>query len=117
MTAHEELFAKYVEELREAVGFAEAWWKTLRDSADDSTTSKIRERWPVGPAAHPRVLAVVRKYYLKCDALNQDAPDDEESPMLFVTEWLLEEDTEELAEFVADLTYWPIGVAGDGSPV
>lgn len=117
MSAHEELFAKYVEELREARVLAETWWKGLLNSAEGSAAAKIRRRWSLGPASHPLVLAVLRKYYLECEALNQEVPDDEESPMLFVTEWLLDEDTEELAEFIADLTFWPIGVADDGSPI
>ncbi|MHC4469335.1 MAG: hypothetical protein ACYTDY_00765 [Planctomycetota bacterium] len=129
MTRREELFAEYVDALDKAKNAAEEWWKRLVEKeaaqAGDSASAlaRVRRRWPLGPAAHPYIIATIRKYYLACEALNEELaasnPGGEEEdvyPNLFVSEWLLDEDTEELADFISVLTYWPIGLGSDGSP-
>ena len=148
-TRHTDLFASYVEELRRAKTNAEAWWRRLVDAESEAFGNRqaalrsIEARWPTGPVAHPRVIAVFRKYWLACEALNreilelegfpedrraEDTPhvltpdlderdesgDTEEGegevyPHVFVDEWLIGGDDEDLADFIADLTYSPIG--------
>lgn len=66
-----------MEELAEAKAYAEFWWSGLRASeaarAGDTSEAlaRLRRRWPCGAASHPRVLAVIRKYWLLCEALNR----------------------------------------------
>lgn len=139
-TRHEELFEHYADDLAEAKAAAEAWWDALiaeeesRQGDRESAISAVKKRWPTGPASHPRVIAVIREYFLKCHALNdeieteQSAPatrkrkkDEEEEetvdPYIFASEWLLEDPTEGLADFISVLTYWPIGLDEDFDPV
>jgi hypothetical protein len=169
-TAYDKLFDEYVEELRKAKAFAEAWWDELlaaetKKAGGDAGAAEdaVRRRWPVGPASHPVVIAVIRKYYLACFQLNEqggslatgrrgdeadaydpgledeeepdpDAPaeadddeddddDDEDDyvdevyPHLFVADWLLDDPTQDLAEFVEVLTYFPIGLDADSDPI
>lgn len=170
-TAYDKLFDEYVEELRKAKGVAEAWWDDLlaaetQKAGGDPVAGEaaVRNRWPVGPASHPVVIAVIRKYYLACFEMNEqggspvtgrraadddggydpavedeeepdpDAPggdadeseeeeDDEDDyvdevyPNLFVADWLLDDPTQDLAEFVEVLTYWPIGLDEDSDPI
>jgi hypothetical protein len=77
MSRHDDLLRRYAEELAAAKDFAEAWWRDLTQpdrppgDAGDEAAWRVRERWPDGPASHPAVLAVIRKYWLACDALNQ----------------------------------------------
>ena len=144
---HRELHAQYVEELRAAKVDVNRWWEELVSRTLELTASEIeaaehlRKRWPVGPAAHPRFLAVIRNYYLACEDLNKlvgskiwnsdsrghrfvsnldaesedDADDDLPiSPVLFVAESLFTEETDDLARIVGNLTYWPIGVNWSG---
>ena len=160
---HAQLFARYVEELKTVKTFAELWWdkliETEAQTAEDheETVNRVRRRWRVGPIAHPRVIAVIRKYYFECERLNeemseaaeeeledleseephhlpgeedyddQDEEDDDEddeddddgaiNPSLFLGEFLVNPETEDLAEFVGKLTYWPIGMDLEGTLV
>jgi hypothetical protein len=77
MSRHEKLLQQYADELRTAKHFAEQWWAYLQAVERQKMGSQeiadrvLRRRWPDGPASHPRVLAVVRKYWLLCEDLNQ----------------------------------------------
>jgi hypothetical protein len=121
--SHERLFRAYVRELREAKLAAEAWWKKLIASEMQSSVSRndalisVKKRWPIGPCAHPFVLAVLRKYWLECEAINRkvselgDEAGDEESvsPIIFLCDYLMDGKNEKLAAFIAPINYWPIG--------
>jgi hypothetical protein len=156
MTRHEQLFEQYVEALQEAKKFAERWWMELVENelsiagVLEEADKRLMRRWPNGPASHPRVLAVVRKYWLACNELNEliaqetypgkaepesvyvlapeSAPEEDEEqsaeetedqeeaevdPHIFVLEWLMDDDHDDLAEFLSSLTYWPVGLARD----
>lgn len=93
--------------------------ETRRANARNTAVANLKRRWPIGPTAHPYVIAVLRKFFLACEALNDefaDSGDEDEEvyPHAFVSEWLLDEETDDLADFVSDLTYWPIGLDSDG---
>lgn len=145
MTRHEELLAQYAAELSKARAMAEAWWAELlrvhqlSQNSIGFKRSELARRWPCGPASHPRVLLVIRKYWLSCDLLNQalsTAPTNADPPeptyTLALEEDLpeqptasfeaggyvdphifisewLSDDYEDLASFVGRLAYWPIG--------
>lgn len=125
--AHQKLLEEYADALRTAKEAAEDWWDALLASETRETRSReqavlnVKRRWPYGPAAHPRVLAVIRKYYFACEALNhrlaktKDAS--EEYPHVFVTDMLMEDGTEDLGDFVDALPGLPIGIDSDGDPV
>jgi hypothetical protein len=126
-TPHERLFADYVQELRQAKEEVEIWWRELIEAetrrVEDRQQARVqcKRRWPLGAAAHPRIVHVLRKYYLLCVALNDELTDadgegDEVYPHQFVSEWLLDEDTEDLGDFISGLSYWPIGLDEDGDP-
>jgi len=100
---------------------------------------QIRTRWPDGPASHPMVIGVLLKYYVACEAVNrkieieqaktpeeefskddlgeeeQEIEEDENTqedvvyPNVFLVEWLLDDEHDDLADFLGDLSYWPIG--------
>jgi hypothetical protein len=137
---HDELFEAYVVELRDAKARAEQWWTALQAAEqrrDPSTGPKLSERWPFGAASHPWIIAVYRKYFLACDALNQqrlaerartpphvreaDWGEDEEGPppitqippRVFAFEKLETDATRDLYEFMIALIYSPIGMLGD----
>jgi hypothetical protein len=125
--AHQKLLGEYVEALRSAKEASEEWWDALLASEARTSTDpehalrKVRQRWPYGPVAHPRVLAVIRQYYFACEALNERLAKTknpaEEYPYLFVTEMLMEDGTADLGDFVDELPGLPIGVDEDGDPV
>jgi hypothetical protein len=125
-TPHERLLEEYADSLRDAKEAAEEWWEALVASETRKTKDReealgnVRRRWPYGPAAHPRVLAVIRKYYFACEALNDRLAETknpaEEYPHVFVTDMLMEDGTDDLGDFVSHLPGLPIGM-DDGDPV
>jgi hypothetical protein len=74
---YQSLFEQYVEELAKAKKFADGWWRRLLAAEAASGVSKseaeerVRERWPMGPTGHPRVIAIYRKYFIACEQLNE----------------------------------------------
>ena len=146
MTRHEALLEEYASALRVAKGRAEQWWAELivRIEGDVGSTDRAERaaRWPDGPASHPWVIAVIRKYWLECEALNEtiqreggppaqasepeyfladeetdDRSDEEASeeeaeiyPHVFVLEWLMTDEHDDLADFLGSLSYWPVGL-------
>ena len=127
-TIYDELFQAYVAALREVKAEVETWWRSLLDRTaarlEDPLRAEtvVRKRWPLGPVAHPRVIAVYRDFYFRCEAVSTarrkiaDPEDDEVvPPELFLTEWLLDEDHEDLAEFLGGLPFAPIGMSHEGS--
>jgi len=75
---HAQLFAQYVEELKNVKKFADLWWDSLIETEAQTTedheeaVQRVQRRWRAGPAAHPRVIAVIRKYYFECERLNEE---------------------------------------------
>jgi hypothetical protein len=85
------------------------------------------------------VIGVLLKYYVACEAVNrkieieqaktpeeefskddlgeeeQEIEEDENTqedvvyPNVFLVEWLLDDEHDDLADFLGDLSYWPIG--------
>jgi hypothetical protein len=76
VSPHRELFNAYIAELRVAMAAATAWWETLiaretaRLGSRAAAEQEVRQRWLFGPASHPRIIAVYRKYYIACERLN-----------------------------------------------
>jgi hypothetical protein len=61
MASARELQAGYIAELRKIAPAIDGWWEEL----NNGPRAKFAQyRWPTGPAGHPRVLAVFRKYFL-----------------------------------------------------
>ena len=140
MTTHEELFAAYVEDLRAAKERAESWWTELQSEAQASGDERARPelRWPFGPASHPWVIAVYRRYFLACEALNEAMADDVDAapaapvveddwgeddpaeptvsrvpPRVLTFEMLESDETADLYEFMISMMYSPIGMKDD----
>jgi hypothetical protein len=147
---YQNLLRDYVKELREAKEIVNEWWQALvaqtlqQAESEFAAAEELRRRWPVGPAAHPAILRVVRKYYLACDELNRQVarssaqtdaqaiesvatyslaangrkaalePDLPLSPGVLVGESLFTAQTRDLADIVGRLTYWPIGLDEKG---
>lgn len=145
--SYELLREQYVNELRAVKGLVNDWWSTLvADTVAKSETLQeaektLRRRWPVGASAHPRILGVVRKYFLACEELNQKVrasqassptpvvsfslandvsthtePEEDLplSPGVLVGESLFTASSEDLAKIVGRLSYWPVGLDEHG---
>lgn len=79
MSKYSEIFDAYVLELVEARTEVMEWWERLleqeaadKDISAEEAYSNVRTRWPAGPTSHPRIIAVYRKYFLLCEAHNEE---------------------------------------------
>ena len=67
-----------------------------------------------GPLVHDgRVVHIIRKYWLEIDRMKKEALKDPKGaflePLTFLVEDLIDDDEEELVEFLTQIAYWPIG--------
>lgn len=139
---YEKLQAEYVADLRKIMPPVLEWWKrnagrTPDKMGNSKSLNDFEARWPMGPVAHPRVLHVVRTYYLKINRLNREnelnrqpddkppvesdwgADDDADDDVSFALPIdLLVNDLEEidpdLFKILSFLVFVPVGLAPDG---
>jgi hypothetical protein len=123
---YDDLFDQYVQALREAKAIAERWWvhaMAAQEAEPDTTRwATLSRRWPLGFASHPRVIAVYRHFYMECERLTErrqetDSGADVVEPGSFVTEWLLDDATADLAVMISKLPYAPLGLDEEGNTV
>lgn len=115
---HGLLFDRYVVAMSDAVEEAMDWWEALIDTeegrAGDRTQAEaiVRSRRSVGPAGYGSVVYAVRTYWLECVALNRTAnmEVDTVAPEEFLMLWLMRSGRQDLAQVLASLPYWPIGI-------
>jgi hypothetical protein len=120
--AHAELFERYCDELRPAVALAsQTWlgelggWASQGNSAEEAE----KEMWttyPAGPAAQPFFVALVRRYWLACDALNKSTSAERSvRPEQFLLGWLQSAPaSDEMVAVLACMPYWPMGIDAEG---
>jgi hypothetical protein len=86
---HKKLQREYIAELRPVALEVVAWWDAhcstrWTEPTPPDAMSDFQRRWIAGPAAHPRIIAVFRKYFLAIDALNIELddgdPNDDDGP-------------------------------------
>ncbi|PEK98846.1 hypothetical protein [Bacillus sp. AFS017336] len=119
MTKYDKLFQGYVFELINAVIEEEERFERIRKINQSRFESKqelekwIQERF--GPISiQGRIIAVFRKYWLKCEELNMLGEDEYANPRDFVVDWL-SGTYQELYEIIKSMPYYPIGVDEEGS--
>jgi len=119
---HRELFDEYCAALDAGVRAAvENWTGELHGwAADGRTPAEARatmwETYPAGPAAFPPFVALVRRFWLRCDALNRQVPAAKAvRPEQFMLGWLREvPEREEAVAVIASMPYWPLGMDPQG---
>ena len=119
MTAqtHAQLFDLYVAELTIArekalhrlAGRMATWTRRLGSEA------RAREKLDADapPCTDTRVVAVIRAFWLRCDALNRQNPAVRVEPRDFLLAWL-KTARPILAAFLEPLPYWPMGKNENG---
>jgi hypothetical protein len=118
---HRDLFQGYLSELRPVVEFAVNWWveamayQTEQQGNAERARQSLLEEYPAGPASQGRFVAVVRKYWLACDALNATLPPSAWlDPPKFLLGWPIETGESLAVEVLASQPYWPICLTEDG---
>lgn len=120
---HQELFHAYVAELKEVVPEARRIWLEIIDDCERRTRDRASAMAeavgfaPAGAAFDARVVHVVRKYWLACDALNRrtKAQEQKVSPQAFMLQWLVDIRYQDAVEVLAGMPYWPLGLDETGN--
>jgi hypothetical protein len=74
--SYKELQREYINALRALAPSILQWWNERcpypsTDPVPWEARNDFHRRWPAGPVAHPRVLAVFRKYFFQVEELNE----------------------------------------------
>jgi hypothetical protein len=118
---HRARFQQYVRQLRSAKRVADDWWASLiateaeRIGEEEHAAVNVRLRRPPGPVVNPAVIHVIRSAWLDCQSINERSPAEARvAPEAFVLLWLQEAGRKDLADFVAGLPFWPLGLDDNG---
>lgn len=112
---HRTLWNAYRRELREAEHWAKERRRTAVRLGDDPAMSPVAARLSRRSDIHPYLVHVVRDYWLRTTALNEQLTADERiRPEQFLLGELLRSGDDDLVALVVELPYWPIGLDADG---
>lgn len=115
------LFGYYRADLRTAFDIAAPWWEATiaaQESLGLSRADAVRasfEKRAAGAASHPKLVWIVRSYWLKCGALTEGPAEDFVYPEEFLILWLEEAGEDELVRLICCMPYWPIGLDAQGN--
>lgn len=121
---YKNLFDEYVKELDKAVSFEEDKSDFIREKMLIEGKPEVEiENYIMGNydpvCCSGRVIAVFRKYWLKCNELNvnnkNNSSDEYINPKVFTVDWLSNDgDPYELFELMNGMPYYPIGINENG---
>ena len=119
---HTGLFQAYRADLNTAYNIAVAWWEdtiTAQEKVGKSRNDAIEEsfdRRMAGAASHPKVVWIVRAYWLQCVTVNANLPAaDRIRPEILLLRWLIDAKEAELVRLLACMPYWPMGLDENGN--
>lgn len=118
---HQRLLLTYLDEIEAAVAEAADWWIGLVDRRAEregdfrkGLLGAFSER-PAGPAAHGRVVSVLRRNWLEVAATNQSLEESRRVPPHdLLLRWPAELGKREVVAILSGMPYWPIGLDADG---
>jgi len=120
--AHRALFRAYLDDLEEVYATAEASWNATVEEEienglelDDAILRSIELNGVAGPANHPAVVWLIRKYWLACDLANADLAAGFVAPQHFLLDWLIREARDDYVILLTAMPYWPIGLDVNGN--
>lgn len=121
MDEYNELYKEYVYELKKAVMEEKEYLERIRQKNANRFSNKedlekfLKQRFdPV--CCSGRVIAVFRKYWLKCDEINYSIDNESNeyvNPKEFVVDYL-SGSNQELYDIISSMPYYPIGVDENG---
>lgn len=116
---HRVLFADYEEILEVVTDVALEYWDEIIEAAAQYSDDAMRESWinrPAGPASFPGLVALIRDYWLLCDAANQRINYHERvPPEIFLLSWLCDGKHVDQVKVLSAMPYWPIGLDYEGN--
>jgi hypothetical protein len=119
--AHQDLFREYLGTLQPVARQVADWWlgaiaqrQQALGNAEEARKELIAT-FPAGPAQDPRLIRVVREYWLACDQINQGiARADWVDPPRLLLAWAAERADSVSREVLASMPYWPLGMTESG---
>ncbi|KIG19138.1 hypothetical protein DB30_04603 [Enhygromyxa salina] len=120
--AHRALFDEYLGDLQTAHDIAEPWWAGTIEAQraqgldEDDALEAAFTRRAAGAASHPKVVWIVRSYWLQCEEVNGALPPEQRVyPEVFLLKWLIDAGKDDLVTLIACMPYWPMGLDADGN--
>jgi hypothetical protein len=116
---HRSLFESYRQDLATAYGIAKLWWEDTVAAQErlgkgrDEAIEVSFDRRLAGAASHPKVVWIVRTYWLACADL--PAVGSAVWPERFLLQWLIDAGESELVRLIACMPYWPVGLDENGN--
>ncbi|RUX71553.1 hypothetical protein EN925_24860 [Mesorhizobium sp. M7A.F.Ca.US.006.04.2.1] len=119
---HRGLFAAYLLDFVDVFAVAsETWNASVQERMEtglpmgEAILRTIEAKGIAGPAGHPRVVWLVRKYWLACDEENRRSVSSAVPPEVFLLEWLIQGGHDDYATLLTAMPYWPIGLDEHGN--
>ncbi|MBP7241251.1 hypothetical protein [Amaricoccus sp.] len=119
--SYKALFSDYLAEFHPVYDLAAARWNgDVEDLISQGLTFTQAIRTKIddgvaGPAGHPRVVWLIRKYWLACCTLNREGRTESILPETFLLEWLAETREDGFVQLLTAMPYWPIGIDENGN--
>lgn len=115
------LYDNYLHDLDEVLAIAgETWNAEVEDrrndglDLDEAILDTIETNGVAGPAAHPTVVWLVRKYWLECARIGA-GQSKAVRPETFLLGWLIEDRRDDAVTLLTAMPYWPIGLDDNGN--
>lgn len=118
---HRRLYLAYRKSLVSVLRDATEWWDGRTEIFLEELGSEKRarlENWrefPAGPASDPFLVALLRRTWLDCDALNRSGDVPQVAPECLLLKWIVDENDMATAEILSAMPYWPIGLDRAGN--
>jgi hypothetical protein len=117
---YRKLYAKYRKDVGKALDDAVAWWdgrtEVFEEELGDTKRARLAnwQEFPAGPVSDPYTVAVIRKTWLACHALNART-EARVAPEVLLLQWVIDGGDMVTAEMLSAMPYWPIGLDRDGA--
>lgn len=119
---HRDLFAAYLRDFADVFALASETWNASVEERmetglpmDEAILQTIEANGVAGPAGHPRVVWLVRKYWLACEEENRHSAASAVPPEVFLLERLIESGHHDYVTLLTAMPYWPIGLDEHGN--
>ncbi|MBZ9936335.1 hypothetical protein LB518_08520 [Mesorhizobium sp. BR1-1-16] len=119
---HRALFAAYLRDLIDVFAQASETWNASVEErmeigvpVDKAILQTIEAKGVAGPAGHPKVVWLVRKYWLACEEENRRSPTSVVPHEVFLLEWLIQSGCQDYVILLTAMPYWPIGIDENGN--
>ena len=115
------LYDSYDRDMRGVFAVASHRWEQAIEEliaggmTEQQALAKLQRERIAGPAEHPMLTWIIRKYWLACDALNRGRARDWVPGETFILKWYCDAERSDYVALISALPYWPMGMDKAGN--